>query len=164
MDEQEFWRVIAYAKNESEGEVERTAGVITELLVEQSLETILDFDRLLYDFIAQAYTPNLWAAAYVINYGSLDDGFDHFVAWLIAKGEDVYEAALADPESLAEVLGGDEAAECESMLYVAQYAYERRVGREMPIRHRQPPPRDVTILDESALSATFPRLWSRFSM
>jgi len=76
---------------------------------------------------------------------------------------EVYDAALANADSLAEIVDLDETAECESMLYVAQYAYERRMGREMPTRSRRPPPRDVTLLRESELPRLCPKLWAKFS-
>ncbi len=158
-----MWRVIAFARAESGDQVDRTAGIVTELLVEQSVNTIVAFDRELFDLVAQAYQPKLWAAAYIINYGTSDAGFEYFAGWLIAKGEDVYEAAVADADSLADVIDLDDSAECESMLYVAQYAYERRMGREMPTRHRRSPPRDATLLDDSELPLLCPRLWAKFS-
>ncbi len=158
-----LWRVLAYARAESQDDVDRTAGIVMELLVEQSIESIMAFDRVLFNLVAQAYTPQLWAASYIINYGTTDAGFEYFAGWLIARGKETYEAALADADSLTDVVSVDEEAECESMLYVAQYAYERRMGTEMPIRNRRPPPRDVTLLRESELPQLCPRLWAKFS-
>lgn len=163
MDLDTVWRVIAYAGAESQDDVNRTAGIVTELLVEQSIENIVAFDRALFELVAQAYTPQLWAAAYIINYGTTDAGFDYFAGWLIAKGQEIYEAALADADSLTDLVDIDGSAECESMLYVAQYAFERRMGREMPVRHRRKPPRDVTLLTEKDLPQLCPRLWAKFS-
>jgi hypothetical protein len=163
VDPETVWRVVAYARTESDDDVDRTAGIVMELLVEQQIENILAFDRTLYELVAQAYTPELWAAAYIINYGTTDAGFEYFAGWLIAKGQEVYEAALADADSLTDIVDLDGAAECESMLYVAQYAYERRMGREMPIRNRRTPPRDVTLLRENELPVLCPRLWAKFS-
>ena len=37
----------------------------------------------------------------MINGGSSDDGFHYFRAWLISRGQAVYEAAVANPDSLA---------------------------------------------------------------
>ena len=36
------------------------------------------FDRLLYEKIDAAYRWSLWGAAYVINGGCSDDGFEYF--------------------------------------------------------------------------------------
>jgi hypothetical protein len=163
VDRETVWRVIAYARAESNDEVDRTAGIVTELLVEQSIDTIMSFDRVLFDLVARAYIPGLWAAAYIINYGTSDAGFEYFTGWLIARGQEIYEGALDDADSLADVVDLDDTAECESMLYVAQYAYERRMGREIPTRHRRTPPRDVTLLREAELPQLCPRLWAKFS-
>ena len=61
-------------------------------------------------------------------YGCSDDGFIDFRAWLIAQGREVYFAALADPDSLADVVPyGD----CcfEQLSYVGDYAYEQLTGK-----------------------------------
>jgi hypothetical protein len=163
MDLSSFWRVIALAHAEAEGDSDRTAGIVTEILVEQSIETIVAFDRALYEIIARAYTPELWAAAYIVNYGATDERFEYFVGWLITQGQDVYEAALHEADSLADIVDTEGAYECESMLYVAQYAFERRAGREMPAHQRRIPRRDVTLLDEHLLPTLCPRLWAKFS-
>jgi hypothetical protein len=66
-----------------------------------------------------------WAAAYVVNGGASEDGFDYFLGWLMAQGRARWEATLADPDSLADVVdvdGGD--LDGEEMLCVAQAAAE----------------------------------------
>lgn len=40
-------------------------------------------------------------AAYLINGGRSDDGFDHFRGWLLTQGRATWQAALAEPDSLA---------------------------------------------------------------
>jgi hypothetical protein len=163
LDVDDFWRVISLAQAESDGDVERQAGVVMELLVEQSVDTILAFDRILYDQVARAYTRELWAAASIINYGTSDDGFLYFLGWLVAQGREVYEAALEDPDSLADHVETDKDAECESMLYAAQYAYERRTGGEIPVKQRRLPSTDVSVYSEDELPRICPRLWAKFS-
>jgi len=39
----------------------------------------------------------------LINGGCSDDGFFYFRAWLISRGQKVYDAALQNPDSLAKV-------------------------------------------------------------
>ena len=68
------------------------------------------------------------AAGIMKEYGCSDDGFIDFRAWLIAQGREVYFAALADPDSLADVVPyGD----CcfEQLSYVGDYAYEQLTGK-----------------------------------
>jgi hypothetical protein len=49
-----------------------------------------------------AYCWSLWGAAYGINGGCGDDSFVDFHASLIARGRQVFERALSDPDTLAD--------------------------------------------------------------
>jgi hypothetical protein len=88
--------------------------------------------------MARSYRWDLWAAAYIINGSCSDDGFDYFRGWLIAQGRGSFYAALADPETLVDVLPADglagDGVECEDMLSIGSVAYERRTGIELPFR------------------------------
>lgn len=51
-----------------------------------------------------AFRYGLWDAAKIFRVdGCSDDSFSYFRSWLIVQGKDVYMAALADPDSLADV-------------------------------------------------------------
>ena len=50
--------------------------------------------------MAGSYWTPLWAAAYVINGGCSDDGFDYCRGWLILQGREVFEHVVADPRTL----------------------------------------------------------------
>jgi hypothetical protein len=56
----------------------------------------------------EAYDWNLWGAAYLINGGCSDDGFHYFCNWLTLKGRDVFQAALTNPDTLADVVDPDD--------------------------------------------------------
>ncbi len=108
-----------------------------------------------------AYRWDLWAAAYIINGGCSDDGFEYFRAWLIAQGERVFHDALADPETLVDRAEPD--ADAEGMLYAAAAAYESRVGARLP-RGVAPPSNPAgEPWSEEDLPRMYPRLWARFS-
>jgi len=112
--------------------------------------------------IRTSYRWDLWGAAFVINGGCSDDGFDYFRGWLMLQGRDVWEAAMRDPESLAGVsLEGD--AECEVALYAASKAYERVAGGSLPTTgdHRPTAPAG-TAWREADLGTLYPKLWGRF--
>jgi hypothetical protein len=81
--------------------------------------------------MATAYTWDLWGAAYVINGGASDDGFEYFRNWLIAQGRAVFTKAIADPDSLADVVEPDVAGgvEHEEFGYVAVDVYDELLGR-----------------------------------
>jgi Protein of unknown function (DUF4240) len=158
-----FWRFIARARSDAGDDAAEIAGRVMELLVQESIDTIVDFDRALYRVLARAHTRGLWAAYAIINYGASDSGFEHFKAWLVAQGESVFDTALEDPDSLVTTMDVDGTAECEEMLYVAQYAYERRTGREIPIPQRRYALNDVALFSEDQLPGVCPRLWAKFS-
>ena len=52
-------------------------------------EEIVAWGRHLDKVMAASGKEDLWAAAYLINGGCSDEGFDHFRGWLIAHGRDV---------------------------------------------------------------------------
>ncbi|GAA1585730.1 hypothetical protein GCM10009678_80400 [Actinomadura kijaniata] len=88
--------------------------------------------------LTESYRGDLWGAAYLINGGASDDGFDYFRGWLVSQGRAVYEAALADPDSLAAVPKVREAAsaghclEDGAILSLAWNAYEHKTGEQLP--------------------------------
>jgi hypothetical protein len=104
MDPRQLWQLIERSKAESKGDCDRQANALTVLLLELPATAIVAFDRLCDQYLNQAYRNDLWAAAYFINGGCSDDGFDFFRRWLIGQGETVYIAALRDPESLLSVV------------------------------------------------------------
>ena len=73
------------------------------ILSAMPVEDVLEFDRIFGELYWDAYHWDLWAAAYIIEGGCSDDGFMDFRSWLISMGREVYKAAMADAESLAEV-------------------------------------------------------------
>ncbi|MFO0660425.1 MAG: DUF4240 domain-containing protein [Polyangiaceae bacterium] len=126
MTEDEFWGLIAKHITDDGGEI--CVDELVEVLSKKSVEEVIDFDKWLTHCRANAYSWRLWGAAYTINGGCSDDGFDYFRGWLIAKGRKVYESALQDPDSLVShtVEGGIH--ECEDLLYVPQSVYEMLMG------------------------------------
>jgi Protein of unknown function (DUF4240) len=63
---------------------------------------VLDYHHIHSWLMAQFYRLALWGAAYLINGGCSDDGFDYFRGWLLSQGHATWQAALADPDSLAD--------------------------------------------------------------
>jgi Protein of unknown function (DUF4240) len=90
--------------------------------------------------MAESYHWDLWGAAYLLNFGSSDDGFDDFRGWLLAQGRAVWEAALRDPDGLAKLpkvrrLAPERRWEgrywCQDILDVAYKAYEQCTGQSV---------------------------------
>jgi hypothetical protein len=100
-----------------------------------------------------------------MNGGCGDDGFCYFRDWLIAQGKEVFDAAVADPESLAKIDLGDEEMEAEGMAYVAGEVFAERTGEELPAKYKE----SLEIRGEEwkeegdDLKRRFPKLWKKYN-
>jgi hypothetical protein len=117
----------------------------------------------------RAYRWLLWAAAYIIEGGCSDDAFMDFRCGLISRGREVFEAALANPDSLVGPAGheGDDADLFnEAFGYVAGEIYEEKTGNEMPrteVEHPSDPQGEEWDFDDEDLCAIkLPKLWAKF--
>ena len=162
MNEGEFWKLIESSRRVHVGNASHQLDWLQVELEKRPSQEILDFDRLFREQMAVAYTWDLWAAAYIINGGCSDDGFDYFRAWLIAQGFEVFHNALKDPETLIDVAETD--ASLEELMYVAAKAYEARTNTKFP-RTSHPAPEisgDPFDEDQEALRAKYPKLFAKF--
>jgi hypothetical protein len=105
VNDKEFWDLIAWANAQGEDEEDRE-DALEDALCDLSPEAIEDF-FLVYDRqVTAAWTPDVALLAYLVNrYGdrsAYDDLLD-FICWLIDRGRAVYQAALSDPDRLADV-------------------------------------------------------------
>jgi hypothetical protein len=140
-------------------------------------DDIVGFELVMDELQAESYRWDLWAAAYLINDGCSDDGFDYFRGWLLAQGRTVWEAAVAAPDSLSGVilpeLVEEDVTWSEDMLGVAAEAYERATGDEEAFYEAleaagetpgDPEPAGETFDfdDEEAIRARLPRLFAVF--
>ena len=127
MDGARFWTLIDDARHEP-GKPDELAARLIDKLAAMDIESVLCWAQI-YDAYQQlSYKMKLWAAAYVINGGCSDDGFEYFRGWLISQGQHIFLRALADPDSLAEVDVRRNEAEYEDMLGVGSAAYFKKVG------------------------------------
>jgi hypothetical protein len=161
MDENGFWDVVELSRADSQDEQEAK---LRSILKKLPIGEVLAFDRIFNTMRFKAYTWDLWAAAYIINGGCSDDGFEYFRCALIAAGREHYEAALRDAESLADwVEGGD--FEFEALGYVAPGVFrEKSKTKEFP-QHNLTFPKNPTgePWEEDDLEARFPQLWKTFN-
>jgi hypothetical protein len=103
--QKEFWEHIQKSKRrDSEEHAERLVARLAKL---RAVE-IIDFGHWWDQTLRQAHNWNLWGAAYLINGGCSDDGFDYFCQWLILQGREVFTAAVKNPDTLASVVKPDE--------------------------------------------------------
>jgi hypothetical protein len=134
MDIDSFWQIIDAANREVEGDPDRIVGEVERQLRALSSDEIKSFQEIFLDKLNEAYDLRLWGAAYLINGGCSDDGFEYFRCWLISRGRKVFETALVDADALIDVVktnSRDEIYELEFLLYAARKAHRQSVGKEM---------------------------------
>jgi hypothetical protein len=165
IDEAAFWHLIEQAKAESGGAGERQVELLVSRLAERPVADMLTFRDWIWHFKDIAYTNELWVAAYIIGGGCSDDGFTDFRAGLIAQGKTIFEAALRDPETLAEVLPEGDEGRLERMNYVVSLAHEKKFDKKEPIfRGRHPMPTLTGVQwEENTVDALYPKLAAKFS-
>ncbi|HWG46276.1 MAG TPA: DUF4240 domain-containing protein [Gemmataceae bacterium] len=130
MDQKSFWEVIAAACRSDPSAVDKWDETLTKELACLQPDDILEFDRIFDELADRAYRRDLWGVASMVNGGASDDGFYYFRCWLVGMGQRVYEAALTDPDSLADVVIPPEQ-DAEAEIYAAaQRAWEKVTGRE----------------------------------
>lgn len=136
----EFWSEVERARRDAE----EPAGVVDALaaqLAARPAPEIVGFHRHLRRVLDASYRDDLWGAAYLINGGCSDDGFDAFRGWLMTRGRVVFARAVAEPDSLAELSGvrrvartGEELGVAR-MLTVARDAHHRQTGADLREDH-----------------------------
>jgi hypothetical protein len=104
MTHEQFWTIIEKACQSDPRSAHEWAERLTDNLAQLPADEIVEWNHIFDRLAAQAYYTDLWAAAYVINGGASDDGFYYFRCWLIGMGRQIYESAIKDPNSLADVV------------------------------------------------------------
>ena len=161
MDIKEFWSLIHHSYEAANGDLNVQVELLVEKLVNGPTEEILAYDSIFQHLMDQANTATLWDAAEIIGCGCGYDDFRDFRGWLIAHGKEIYENALADPESLVDVVKVNERARHEEFLYVSIYAHERKTGS--PYFHRKEMRSiDVKGVHEPEKEKRFPKLAAKF--
>jgi hypothetical protein len=163
MDENRFWAFIHAAREAAGDDVEDRVGGLEQVLLTHDPDEVLEFQRKYDELLARACRWDLWGAAFLMSGGCSDDGFRYFRDWLISAGEAVYESALADPESLADV-AQDEEFELESFGYVAFEVYEQMTDAALaPGPSLEPASPTGKPWAEDELPALYPRLARKYA-
>jgi len=172
MTDDKFWVLIAKSLRpglKRNRQLEALAAALRAL----SPSEIEAFESAFQRQVHKAYRWDLWGAAYVICGGASDDGFEYFLRWLISKGFAVFDAALANPDSLADVLPPDVEgpADFEEFAYVARQVWEEKTGVDSltdpdasfpaggsPVSNQA----KGAPFDEDHVDKDYPKLWKRF--
>jgi uncharacterized protein DUF4240 len=168
MTRDEFWSIVKRSRQgwdatRPDGNQDKQLHELEELLSRLPSTEVAGFNGHLEDVFHAAYRWDLWNAAWLIGQGCSDDGFVDFRSWLISMGRSIYERALADPESLADIadMPGVECIFFEGFTSVPKTVYEEQTGHELddspwpdkPAGQRTP---------EAELPRRFPILWKKF--
>jgi hypothetical protein len=132
MTEQQFWEILTAAfrrrgKKHANFHCKKWFKALKEELSRLPPDEILLFRRYFDERVWSADTVNLLGAHLLINGGS-DDSFHYFRCWLVGMGKDVYLNALADADSLADVLDGEGPVEA-GLDGAAGQAWKEKTGR-----------------------------------
>lgn len=162
MQLEDFWSLIEESRSQAQSDTQAVEVLKTKLLGMAALD-IRDFYRHQAMLMEGSYLWSLLGAAYIIMGGCNDDAFDAFRAWLIMQGKKVYEQAVRDPDSLADVVeGGDPA--LEEFLFVALDAFESVTNQELSsdlITYPDLEP-NFDLENREEMEKLYPRLFKKF--
>jgi len=176
VDDQGLWELIEAARGQvrDPADAEAVAERAARLLSARPPGEIVSAGEVLWGLRAGSYRNPLWAAAYLVNGGCSDDGFEYFRGWLIMQGRAVYERVVAGPDALADLAvirakaSSGWPVECEETLYIAARAYRAATGGEFPVRvvrSERPeldPEWDFDFDDRAEMARRLPRLAALF--
>lgn len=170
MPAHQFWAIIEKASREAHDPDAHMSALQGEL-VTLSPDKISAFQLAFLNAANEAYSWDLWGAAFVIHGGCSDDGFAYFRYWLVSRGQSVFHQACASPETLAQSnppAGPYGMWEFEGIAYIAERAWQQVGGKGRFIDPDAHPvtPEDPTgepfEEDDDHLMTRYPQLWDRF--
>ena len=160
MTTDEFWGVVDSVTGAQT--MDSKCSLLRDALGEVSDDRLAGFVKQFDRVHAALYSWPLWGAAYVIGGGCGDDSFADFRAVLISCGRDVVDAAIADPDALAELEVAPDDVFYEGFQYVAFEVAESRGLDLSQSRVSQPDEPTGAEWDEDELAEMFPALWKRY--
>lgn len=164
MTRDEFWQLIDSTRPKGFWAALH-AGSLELQLETLSEEEIISFECHFRQVMAESYRWDLWGAAYIVNGGCSDDGFEYFRAWLISQGKRFYEKCLADPEAVGSRADADGDTEDEEFMYCAMEAFREKTGRDLPPVEVARPARPVgEEWKEVDLPKIYPKLARKFGL
>ncbi len=99
----EFWSLIDRSRTAAAGDVQRQANELERLLIGRPVADLEIFASTYQALHTRLHRNDVWDAGYLIARGMSDDSFEYFCDWLISRGRQTYELALANPDDLADV-------------------------------------------------------------
>lgn len=159
----DFWKFIE-THAVTAPSIEAACGALEAALQNLTEPEVLEYCQGFDAAMDKAYTWDLWGIAYLVNGGCSDDTFMDFRSCLVACGQNIFERAVADPESLLSIPQSNLSALFEEgILYVGPTVYESISGKTPQRRVSPSDPRGAP-WDETRedLMRRFPKAWTQY--
>ncbi len=175
MNEHSFWKIIDESKRASKNDINVQEEFLVQELEKLIPEDVIQFEIILRKMIMKANDYKVVAFAKIIDGYVSDDSFLYFRCWIIAQGLSFYNLTLENPDLTADLIYSETEYDFESLLYVADQAYQnlRKDSDEDEL------PREVARLQgfdyddlsqeitgedwiEDDLPKLYPKLWTKF--
>ena len=163
MTDEQFWSLIEQAR----GGLPESADShrLTLLLRPLGNDDITAFGLMFYEKICDLNKWSVWGAGYVIAGGMSDDSFHYFRSWIIGKGKQVFDLALADPDALGPDID-DRDVDNEALEYACLDLLEERGVTDDPrdncSRNADDAPAGTAFDEDTVQKAAFPKLSALF--
>lgn len=131
MDNKFFWGLIDSVNSKVDvNDQEAVLKATREALCELSSGEIAKWYEVYRELHKEAYRDDLWDEVEACGIHATDDGFIDFRAWLISRGQEVYEAVMAKPESLSSYVPNPREANFELYGYISADAFAEKACKE----------------------------------
>jgi Protein of unknown function (DUF4240) len=131
LDENLYWKIIEESLKKSTDQDNREEYLISRIQKLTPAE-IIGFHLRTQKLLCDIYTSDIWCAAYIMNGGCSDDGFEYFRYWVISNGKETYYKTKENPDSLINKIDEEiEGYEFESFGYVASTAFENKTEKSL---------------------------------
>ena len=160
INEDVFWEIIKQIREKSEDKFDFIENLSSKLEEFKPTE-IRRFERFFLTYYSQLNSWDIWALAYIVRCGCGDDAFDYFKAWVISKGEEVFnDIKSLNIHKIEKHFNEDP--QLEEMLYVSENTYENKTGELMPSIRVKNKKISGKQWDENNLEQEFPEIWKLF--
>jgi hypothetical protein len=151
-----FWELIASAARPDP--IEHAAALEAALRARKWFE-VISFQARFDDAARTANTPDVRAAALLVNGTESEVAFRDFRGWLVSRGKPAYLRGIENPDTLADLLAGDPV-DAFGIDRAALRAYEALTGMSdfYARLDRQPEPPAAEPPSEADARERFPRL------
>lgn len=164
---EQFWQLVS--RTSADQDQQSLSEVLRSKLSSLSAEELTAFDKHFGQQMRRAYQWPLWGAAHVIAGCDSEYAFAEFRSFLISLGQQRFEAALLDADSLADIevwpmVNGYAYPFVDEYDLIAGQIFEDRTGDELPFvpsGHHQPAGKKFNDKPKQ-LKLTYPKLSQRF--